>query len=200
MKTILTTLVLALGLAGPALAANTASGTDDTAASGQQAAPGKAEPQLPPVSSEPEITTASFGDWVLRCQKSGADKVCEVTQAITVEGQNGPVAQLAVGRLDKESSYRLTVVLPVNVTLGTPGRIILNGKTDAPVGLTWAKCLPTACFASAEATDEVLARLRANPNSKSEIQWQTGVGQSIGLPFSLRGFAQAFDGMSKPKG
>ncbi|WP_271023478.1 hypothetical protein [Rhizobium sp. RCAM05973] len=56
-----------------------------------------------PVSSEPNTTTASFGDWTLRCQRVGeagkATRVCEVAQAMQVQGQTAPVAQIAIGRL-----------------------------------------------------------------------------------------------------
>jgi hypothetical protein len=45
-----------------------------------------------PVSSTPERTTASFGDWVLRCDAAPAlaKRVCEVAQAMTVQGQSAP--------------------------------------------------------------------------------------------------------------
>lgn len=50
------------------------------------AAPPAAVPA--PVSSEPGVTTASFGDWSLQCQRLDADgkagRVCEVSQTIQV--------------------------------------------------------------------------------------------------------------------
>jgi invasion protein IalB len=72
------------------------------------------------VDALPNSTLASFGDWALRCQRLGngaeAQRVCEVAQQIRGQDQQNPVAELAIGRLKKADSLRLTVVLPVNVT------------------------------------------------------------------------------------
>jgi hypothetical protein len=46
-----------------------------------------------PVSVNPERTTASFGDWVLRCESVGTPikRVCEVAQAFTMQGHTAPI-------------------------------------------------------------------------------------------------------------
>src|ERR1700730_17545437 len=86
-----------------------------------KSAPPAAKPEpLRTVDAEPNSTVASFGDWVLRCQRngSGADtqRVCEVAQQIRAQEQQNPVAELAIGRVKKADPLRLTIVLPVNVT------------------------------------------------------------------------------------
>eukprot|EP01035_Chromulina_nebulosa_P046813 gene46813-63422_t len=45
-------------------------------------APKPAVKPLPPVASKPERTTASFGDWVLRCDSVGSPpkRICEAAQ------------------------------------------------------------------------------------------------------------------------
>src|SRR4051794_27922364 len=52
----------------------------------------------PAVAPTPERTTASFGDWVLRCEAAvtPAQRVCEVAQVITLQGQTSPTAQVAL--------------------------------------------------------------------------------------------------------
>jgi invasion protein IalB len=84
------------------------------------------------VDAEPNSTLANFGDWALRCQRlsNGTDtqRVCEVAQQIRAQDQQNPVAELAIGRLKKTDSLRLTVGLPVNVTLSNPPSFSTDGK------------------------------------------------------------------------
>src|ERR1700726_4483121 len=98
------------------------------------------------VDGPPNSTLASFGDWALRCQRLGngteAQRVCEVAQQIRGQDQQNPVAELAIGRLKKADSLRLTVVLPVNVTFSSPLSFSADGKVLEPLDLGWRKCLP----------------------------------------------------------
>jgi len=72
-----------------------------------------------PVGTTPERTTASYGDWVLRCETVAgvAKRVCEVAQVMTAQGQSNPVAQLAIGRRAAGESKQLTIVLPSNIAI-----------------------------------------------------------------------------------
>ncbi len=80
-----------------------------------------------PVSSEPGTTIASYGDWVLRCQRVGAQgkttRVCEVAEMIQVQGQNTPIAQVAIGRMARGEPLRLTAAVP-------PGGDFSQRRTD----------------------------------------------------------------------
>ena len=57
----------------------------------------------PAVSAEPANTSATYGDWVMRCQRVGegaaAKRMCEVAQTIRVQQGRDPVAEVALGRL-----------------------------------------------------------------------------------------------------
>ena len=127
------------------------------------AAPAKPDAQAaPPVDTEPQTTSATFGDWTLRCQKlpPGGDtaRVCEVAQTIQGQGQAGPVAEIALGRLKKTDPVRVTLVLPVNVIFPS-SPTIAETKDAAPLELAWRKCLPGGCFSDAAVKDEVLKRM-----------------------------------------
>ena len=53
-----------------------------------------------------EMTTATFGDWQLRCRnpaaatggQPAAQRSCEVVQSVVIQGQSAPFAQLAFGK------------------------------------------------------------------------------------------------------
>jgi invasion protein IalB len=152
------------------------------------------------VDAEPNSTLASFGDWALRCQRLGngaeAQRVCEVAQQIRGQDQQNPVAELAIGRLKKADSLRLTVVLPVNVTFSNPLSFSADGKVLEPLDLGWRKCLPGGCIADALLKDAVLSRWKTQ-TSAGRITWTDGAGHDLAIGLSFRGLTQALDALSK---
>ena len=166
-------------------------------ASAQQPPPAPARPAAPAVAAEPTSTTASYGDWVLRCQKTENARLCEVAQSLMVQGQATPIAQIAVGRPSPKDKLRLTVVLPNNVSFPAPPKLVI-GEKDAGLTLAWRRCLPGGCFADVLLDDEPIKRLRALTDS-GRLLFSDGVGREIGLPFSMSGLSQALDALAKEK-
>lgn len=154
----------------------------------------------PPVSATPERTTASFGDWTLRCERpdlpAGAPRICEIAQAITVQGQQAPVAQIAFGRIQKSDPLKATIVLPLNVTLTSPVMLATGEKDSKPLDASWQRCLPIGCLAELPLRDELLRRLRGISEAGA-ILFKDASGRDIRLPLSFRGLAQALDALSR---
>jgi invasion protein IalB len=160
-----------------------------------------AKPEPPrPVDAEPNSTLADFGDWALRCQRLGngaeTQHVCEVTQQIRAQDQQNPVAELAIGRLKKADPLRLTVVLPVNVTISNPPSFSADGKVPELLDLGWRKCLPGGCIADALLTDDVLRRWKTQTTAE-HIAWTDAAGRDLVIGLSLRGLTQALDALGK---
>jgi invasion protein IalB len=122
--------------------------------------------------------------------------VCEVAQSIQLQGQQGPIAQLAIGRVQRTDPLKLTLVLPPNVTLTAPAKFAAEEKDGQPVDAIWQRCLPGACFADAILKDDMLKRLRARAEP-GRIEFRDASGRDILLPVSLRGITQALDGLAK---
>ncbi len=159
------------------------------------AAPKKEEP----VSGEPQLTTASFGDWVERCQRlAGAGdvrRVCEVALTVTAtnNGQNAPLAEIAIGRVKKSEPLKLTLVLPVNVSFPSAPKLSLEGQ-DA-IDLTWRQCVPAGCFAEASFGTDQQSALRDAKSAK--VESKAAGGQPFNFAISLRGLPQALDALAK---
>ncbi|WP_375456605.1 invasion associated locus B family protein [uncultured Methylobacterium sp.] len=170
------------------------------------AQPGPAKPPAasvtaPPVPVEPGTTTASFGDWVLRCQRLGeADKgrLCEVTQAMQVQGQAAPIAQVAIGRLAAGEPLRVIAVLPAAVSFPSSVQILAGDDDGQPLDLPWRRCLPSGCFADAPTPDDVLKRWR-NAREPGRITSKDATGREISLPLSLRGLGPALDALARER-
>jgi invasion protein IalB len=150
-----------------------------------------------PVDAEPSSTLANFGDWSLRCQRLGngteTHRVCEVTQQIRAQNEQDPVAELAIGRLKKPDPLRLTIVLPVNITISSPPRFSAEGKVPELPDLGWRKCLPGGCIADALLKDDVLHRWTA----QASLTWTNAAGRDLAIGLSSRGLAQALDALSR---
>jgi invasion protein IalB len=67
---------------------------------------------------------------------------------------------------------------------------------DKPVELTYRRCLPTGCFADADARDDVLSRWRAQ-TGRGRLAFKDGANRDIALPFSFSGLEQALDALAK---
>ncbi|WP_332696434.1 invasion associated locus B family protein [Bosea sp. (in: a-proteobacteria)] len=162
-----------------------------------------APPAVPaPVSSEPGATTASFGDWTLRCQRLHVDgkaaRVCEVGQTIQVQGQAAPIAQVAIGRLKPADPLRLTAVLPVGVSFPGSVQIASDEKDVKTLDLPWRRCLPSGCFADAAPDDDTLRRWRG-ASQAGRIVFKDAAARELAIPLSFRGLGQALDALARER-
>lgn len=162
---------------------------------------GKAPAPTPaaPVGAEPGSTSASYGDWVLRCQRIGegdkAQRVCEVAQMIQVQNRRDPIAEIALGRLATDSALRLTAALPPSVSF--PSTVEVASATgDAAVQLQWRRCVPGGCFADGVPGDEALRAWRGSTGG-GKLTFKDAGGHAVTLPLSFRGLAQALDALAK---
>lgn len=149
--------------------------------------------------STPQVTTASYQNWVLRCvQAIGPDKSdpanarqCEIIQTIEIQGRKQPIAQVAIGQNKDDEKLILTAVLPVNVLLPGAVQILLNKDTKETeaIKLAWARCMQSGCFASASISTDALSA--AEPEEQGLLQFLAANGQAISVPLSWHGLAQA---------
>jgi invasion protein IalB len=163
---------------------------------GASTAPGRA---AAPQKDGPETTTATYGDWILKCQAVAGrpgQRTCEVVQSIVIQGQTGPIAQLAFGRMAPGETLYLTAVLPTNITLPSAVRLSIDEKDDHAADLPWTRCLQTGCYATLAMTDAILSRWRAQDGA-GRLLFKTGAGQDTILPMSFRGLARALDALGK---
>ena len=151
------------------------------------------------VPGEPAMTTATYGDWTLRCQRVGegdnAAKVCEVAQTIQIQGQQAPIAQVAIGHAPPKGLHA-TIVLPTNISL--PSVVHLGGDDpkEKSLDLAWTRCLPGGCYADAMAPDDLVASWRA-ASKPLTLKFVAANGQKIEFPLSVRGLPQALDALAK---
>lgn len=156
------------------------------------------KPAAAPVPAAPERTTASFGDWVLRCESVATQsrRVCEAAHLIVAQGQTAPVAQVAIGRAAPNEDERLTIVVPPNIAIGIKPRIMMAKASATPIELAWQRCLPGACFASATVSSALIGELAAQAEP-GRIMYKSAADRDAELPLSFRGLSQAMAALAK---
>jgi invasion protein IalB len=167
---------------------------------GSAATPAAPAPQ--PIPSEPSVTTASFGDWTLRCQRvddnGKTSRICEVAQMMQAQGQQTPIAQVALGRMAAGEPLRITAVMPVSVSFPSSVQITLGDKDAKPLDLAWKRCIPAGCFAEAVPGDDVLRQWR-KASEAGRIVFKDAAGRDLALPLSARGLEPALEALAKER-
>jgi invasion protein IalB len=148
-----------------------------------------------PASSDPAQTTATYGDWVLRCVRPEKEaQVCEVVQSMVLQGQQQPVAQVAVG-YDKKD-LRFTLLVPPAVSFSRGPTLGVAGASAPHFDLAWRRCLPTGCFADVGVGSELLKTLRGR-TEPMQIDFKDAAEREVKLPLSMRGLVPALDALAK---
>lgn len=157
-----------------------------------------AAPAAPATSHEPQRTTASYGDWVVRCEIPAtppAKKTCDMEQLAQLQGQANPISRVAIPLPAKGESVKLFVQLPVNVSFAAPLRITADGK-DAGITTPFRRCVPAGCFAELELKDELQKKFRAAADP-GKIIFKDAGDHEVAIPLSFKGFAQAYEALLK---
>jgi invasion protein IalB len=143
----------------------------------------------------PSATTAVYGDWVVRCSQQAGTRTCEAAQTIFAQGQQDPIALIAIGREKQGAPMRLVVQLPLNVMVSTRAKISLR-EADPTLELNFERCIPSSCFAMLQSADDAVRRLRAHPDA-ARISYKDASDKDVAFQFSLRGLAPALDALAK---
>ena len=148
----------------------------------------------------PERTVSQYGDWSLTCvQAAGQPRRCEVGLQLQ-DQQRRLGAAVAVGRMSRETPMRLVVVVPPNVRVSAPLRLVL--EANETTSLPFAVCTNNSCVAELEMRDEVLVRRLRNRAAENpgRLEWKDAGGNDVALPLPVRGFAAAMDALGREPG
>ncbi|UPY35652.1 invasion associated locus B family protein [Sediminicoccus sp. KRV36] len=151
----------------------------------------RAQPQAPATN----VTSANFGDWLLRCETRGtAPRGCEILQSLQ-DQRRQPVAQFAFGRAQRSDPMRLLVLIPANITVATPMLIQLPDR-GPPITVSLRACGPRGCVAEADVSAAQLTRIRAR-DAQGRLEYRDALNAEVALPFSTRGFGAALDALAR---
>jgi len=147
---------------------------------------------------EPQRTTATYGDWVLRCEilpGPPAQKNCDMEQLAQVQGQTNPISRVAIPLPTKGEAPKLFVQLPVNASFAVPIKIMADGK-DTGVTTPFRRCVPAGCFGELDLKDDLQKKFRA-AGEPGKIVFNDASDHEVAIPLSFKGFAQAYEALLK---
>lgn len=157
--------------------------------------------KITPVSTEPQQTSASFGDWVVRCERPTptGKRICEAAQSLIIKGQQSPIAQIAFGHAPTdrgvEPALSLTVLLPVSIAFDKSPKLAGSDEASAAI-LTFRRCVLGGCIADGKPQSDFLKDLRSM-QKPGRLSFTDAAERTIALPVSYRGLAQALDDLAK---
>jgi invasion protein IalB len=141
---------------------------------------------------QPDRTTASYGDWVLRCDlKATGERSCEVAQTIQ-DIQAQILAQVTARRVSPGGQLLLTVQVGTNIAIPEPGRLMIDER--AALNLAFRRCLQRGCFAELQLPDEDAITF-AQRAEAARFNYRSADGASISIPVSLRGLASSLEAL-----
>jgi invasion protein IalB len=142
-----------------------------------------------------QSTTATYNDWVVRCEKGDQGNVCEMTQTTQLKDTSQLVSLIAVGAPKADGSAKVVFQLPVNVWLQA-GVTLASSDGQTAIVSNFTRCLPAGCFAETDINQTVLKKLRAMKDQGS-LRFKDGNQKDVTIPVSFKGFTQANDAMAK---
>lgn len=145
-----------------------------------------------------QSTSATYSDWILQCANSGSPpkKICDIAQVTQVRGKNINFSRVAIESAPKGKPEKLTLQMPVNVSVREPAEIQIPGTPSTTLSATFDRCVPVGCFASVQLRDDMLKKLNAT-EGMGKVTFKDAAGRELAFPLSFKGFHQAFDALSK---
>lgn len=148
-------------------------------------------------SKAPQLTTATYDDWTVRCETRDTTSSCEMSQSMQIKGQSQPVSQIAIGRLSKTEPLKLVFQVPINVWIPDNVSLVVE-EAATTVKANFTRCIPIGCFAEADLKDDIVAKL-GKADKGGRLEFADAGRQKIAIPVSFKGFTAAYDALNAKK-
>jgi invasion protein IalB len=137
--------------------------------------------------------TRLIGDWGVRCYPAASLTPCEMQEMATQKKTGKRVMSTSIAFAPAQNRYILQLMVPLGVSLAKGARIVANGYSGAP--MAFRRCDRAGCYVEGLIDVKTLDALGAVTGA-GKVEIASPTGQSIDLPFSLRGFADARKAMT----
>lgn len=167
-----------------------------TAALAQAPAGKPAAPAATAAANEPQLSGVQM-PWVKLCEKvpfeenkpESVRQVCLIAQEVRAE--NGQIlATVQIREIEKDPKKAMIIAVPPGMLL-QPGIRVTVDKGE-PVAMRYEACMPSACFAQMDLTDDMIKRMKAGKVLSIQVVNMTQRAVALGL--NLETFAKAYDG------
>ena len=145
---------------------------------------------LPSMATAQGVVKAQYGDWQMSCDTPpGASfEQCAIIQNVTAEDQPNVGLSVIVLKTADQKARLLRVLAPLGVLL--PNGLGLNIDGTDMGRVAFVRCLPNGCVAEVVMDDALLNQLSTGKTAIFVVFKTPEEG--IGIPVSLKGFADGF--------
>ncbi|QNI04744.1 invasion associated locus B family protein [Halomonas sp. SH5A2] len=144
--------------------------------------------QQPGTASGDNITTESFQDWEVRCQRNAEGPTpCAMSQLITQPGNDQPLMQVILDYPPQADDPAMSFFVPLGVRLA-PG-MQLSVDNGEPIQFPYQVCQEQGCRAVAPIEPSMLQQLRSG--TTATLSMIDPSGERMDLDISLIGFTDA---------
>jgi invasion protein IalB len=143
----------------------------------------------------PQRTTATYGDWTVRCELRSAARTCDMVQTTEVKGGNRHLSQIAIGRPAQNTPLKIVFLVTVNVWLPA-GIKLITADNVAAVTANFDRCIPAGCLAETDITAKTINTLHGLKKNGT-LRYKNGDRNDVTLPVSFHGFGDDYDALSK---
>lgn len=131
--------------------------------------------------------TMRFGDWQVRCEKTGElAETCVMSMKIVAQESGAEIAQANFAKND--DGTLMTVILPLGIYL--PAGAVLTIKDHKKFTFPITFCARDGCFINELVSAEAIELLRKKEHAS--LSFASTNQQTVELPFSIKGFLDAY--------
>lgn len=148
------------------------------------------------VDEDPSYIKATYGDWQMKCFRTGTEEdLCQMYQLLTEEAGN-PVAEFSLYRLPKSAPVvaGATIAVPLGTLLNEEIKIAIDGGKAKSYAYSF--CTMGGCFARIGLAQADVDALKRGVMATLEIVPAQAPDQKVKISVSLNGFTAAFDNAS----
>lgn len=144
--------------------------------------------QQPGTASGNDVTTESFQDWEVRCQRNAeGPNPCAMAQLVTQPGSDQPLMQVIFNHPPQIDDPVMSFFVPLGVRLAAGLQLSVDG--GEPIQFPYQVCQAQGCRADAPIEPSMLQQLRSG--SSATLSMIGPRGDRMDLDISLIGFTDA---------
>ncbi|MGM0824381.1 MAG: invasion associated locus B family protein [Pseudomonadota bacterium] len=144
--------------------------------------------QQPGAASGDNVTTESFQDWEVRCQRNGeGPSPCAMAQLITQPDSDQPLMQVMLDYPPQAEGPVMSFFVPLGVRLAPGLQMSVDG--GEPIQFPYQVCQEQGCRADVPIESSVLQQLRSG--TTATLSMFGPQGDRMDLDISLTGFTDA---------
>ena len=134
----------------------------------------------------PSMTRSTYQDWQSLCVQQDAETLCDISQTLQVERENGQtVTALRATVTKRDGVFVMELALPLGLDLISGVVLQLDNAKD--IKLPFATCIDRGCAALADIDAALLARLQRGRVMKVAFR-PFGQEQAVVIEVSLLGY------------